>query len=138
MTVAAGRYDRSPVTCPPRLVRPRARSSIAGGVGAVVLILAACGDDVPDGYSAATEAVFLETCAAGLGTGEVAVCECTYDTLVAETPFEEYLALDREVRDDPTTVPPALQAIAVTCAAEALSPPAPTRTTTPNRSETID
>ncbi len=132
MNAAPRRYDRSPVPRPHRI------RILAGAVVGAVAILAACGDEVPDGYSAATEAVFLETCAAGLGVGELAVCECTYDTLVAETPFEEYLALDREVRDDPTTVPPALQAIAVTCAAEAVSPPDPTTTTPPERRDTDD
>lgn len=124
MTGRAVGYDR--LTVHRHRVRTRVRTVVAGAA----MVLAACGEDVPDGYSAATEAVFLETCAAGLGIGELAVCECTYDSLVAETPFEEYLALDREVRDDPTTVPPALQAIAVTCAAVALSPLAPTTTPT--------
>ncbi len=132
MNAARRRYDRSPVP------RPRRIRIVTGAVVGAVVALAGCGDDLPDGYSAATKAVFLETCAAGLGIGELTVCECTYDNLVAETPFEEYLDLDRQVRDDPTTVPPALEAIAVTCAAEALSPLDPTTTTTPEGGEIVD
>lgn len=88
---------------------------------AAPLLLAACGgggDD--DGFGPETEAVFLESCTAGLPAGGVDVCQCAYDRVSGEMTFDEYRALDREIRDDPELLPQAVNQAVVRCAAEVL------------------
>lgn len=98
---------------------------------AVALAVAGCGDATPD--RAATERVFLETCAPGGEPAEVEVCRCAFERIAEERSAEELRVLDRNLRDDPETVPPEVPAAALACAAEALTPSIPQAT-----SSTID
>ncbi|MGH9138636.1 MAG: hypothetical protein ACRD0G_16595 [Acidimicrobiales bacterium] len=106
---------------------------------ALLLAAAACSDD-PAGYDEATEAVFLEACTAGLTRGGEAVCSCAYDAVTDRLTFEEYEALDRDLRDDPEAVPTELQRIVLGCEADVLRPPTSTTTSTtekPGRSPNV-
>ncbi len=95
--------------------------AVAAGLAAAAALMGACADD-PRGYSDATEAVFLEVCAAGLTAGGTDVCQCAYDEVVDRYSFAEYEELDRELRDDPEAVSPELQRIVLDCEADVVSP----------------
>jgi hypothetical protein len=53
------------------------------------------GDD--SGYTAAVEQEFIDACVAGAGGGATEQCQCTYDELKANVPFERFAELDREL-----------------------------------------
>jgi hypothetical protein len=110
-----------------RTLPPRPLAVVAALVAALV---AGCGDPGTDGYSRATEAVFLESCTAGLGPGGQAVCRCAYDELTRTVPFAEYRRIDRQLRDDPETVPSRISALVTGCTEEVVRPTLPSTTST--------
>jgi hypothetical protein len=93
-----------------------------------VAAVAGCGDRGPTDRDA-TEAVFLETCAPGATPLEERVCRCAFDTITEDLSASGLERLDRNLRDDPDTVPPAVSAAVLECAAEPLTPPTPRPTT---------
>jgi hypothetical protein len=50
------------------------------------------------GYTEAVESAFVQSCTAG--SGEPA-CQCAWDTIVEQIPFDEFAAMDQALRDDP-------------------------------------
>ena len=87
-----------------------------------VLLAAGCGEDAaPD--RAATERMFLETCAPGGEPEEEAVCRCTFDRVADDLTDEELRDLDQQVRGAPESIPPEITEAALECAAEPLTPP---------------
>ena len=58
------------------------------------------------------------------------MCRCAFDTIVEDLSAEQLERLDRNLRDDPETVPAEVTEAALDCAAEPLTPPTP-RPTTP-------
>ena len=95
---------------------------IAGPVlAAAVLLAAACAEEpAPD--PAATERMFLETCAPGGEPEEEAVCRCAYERIAGDLTDEELRDLDRAVRGDPEEIPEEVTEAALECAAEPLTP----------------
>jgi hypothetical protein len=100
-------------------------------MAATLALVAGCNDDAFTDRDA-TEAVFLETCAPGGTAVEVDVCRCAFDRIVDDLEADELERLDRNLRDDPETIPAAITAAAVECAAAPLTPPTarPTRSST--------
>ena len=90
-----------------------------------------CSDPAPADLDA-TESVFLETCAPGGTPLEERVCRCTFDAVTADLSASELERLDRNLRDDPGSVPPEVTEAALECAAAPLTPPTarPTTSTT--------
>lgn len=89
------------------------RSLVAG---TVALSLCACGgDDGPDGYNADLRARFVVDCVAQ-GTPQDQ-CECLYDGLEEEIPFERYEQLDEAIRSGSSDIPTDIADLAATCAA---------------------
>ncbi|MGH9242844.1 MAG: hypothetical protein ACRD29_00680 [Acidimicrobiales bacterium] len=88
----------------------------------VAITLIGCGGDEEtpaDGYSPDTEASFLEPCIAGLGEDGREICECSYERIVDEIPFDTFRDLDRRLQDDPEADLPAEVAdIVAACAAD--------------------
>lgn len=70
----------------------------------------------------------LETCAPGGDAVETRVCECAFDELSERFDADQLERLDRQLRDDPGTVPDAVQAAVLDCEFELIAPP-PTPTT---------
>jgi hypothetical protein len=88
---------------------------------AIALAAAGCGDDaVPD--RAATERMFLETCAPGGEEAEEEVCRCAFERLTEDLSDDELEDLDRRVRGGPETLPVEVTEAALACAAELLEP----------------
>jgi hypothetical protein len=103
---------------------------------AVALLLAGCAG-ADDGATDATESMVLETCAPGTVPVEVQVCTCAYEELNRRLDAAELARLDRQLRDDPETVPAEVQAVVLECGFEVLAPPTttkPSTTTTTSRS----
>ena len=93
--------------------------------------LSSCGS-TDDGGERATERMVLETCAPGGDDPiETEVCECAYEELAARLDAEELEDLDRQLRDDPETIPVAVQEAVLECA---FAPVAPPTTKTPTTS----
>ena len=97
--------------------------------GRVLLTLAvaaaACGVDSGDGATGAVEAMVLETCAPSRDPIESEVCQCALDELERRFDDAELEALDRQLRDDPETIPADVQEVVLDCGFERVSPPAP-------------
>lgn len=112
-------------------MQPAIRHLIAGVAVAVAALGAGCSDPGPSDLEA-TEAVFLETCAPGGTPLEERVCRCAFDAITAELSASGLERLDRNLRDDPDTVPPEVTEAALACAAAPLTPPTarPTTSTT--------
>lgn len=93
--------------------------------------IAGCSDPAPTDLDA-TEAVFLETCAPGGTPLEERVCRCAFDAITEDLSASALERLDRNLRDDPDTVPPEVATAALDCAAAPLTPatPRPTTSTT--------
>lgn len=85
---------------------------------AAAAILLGCGGPAPD--AAATNEVFLETCAPGRVALEVRVCQCAYDRIVETLDPDELDALDRRLRDDAGRLPAAISTAVLECAAAPL------------------
>ena len=90
-------------------------------IALAVLGVAGCSDPLPDDRGA-TEQVFLETCAPGGTPVEEDVCRCAFERIVEELSPAELERLDRNLRDQPGTIPPAVTEAALACAAEPLDP----------------
>ena len=105
---------------------------------AVLLTAAACESSSDDGDEGATEAMVLETCAPDRDPVELDVCECAFQELRDRFDDEALERLDRELRDDPDTVPPEVQEVVLACGFERVSPPTtkPPSTTTSGASST--
>ncbi|MGH9234606.1 MAG: hypothetical protein ACRD0R_14870, partial [Acidimicrobiales bacterium] len=50
-----------------------------------------------EGYTAAVEQEFIDACVGSAGGGATEQCQCTYDELKANVPFERFAELDREL-----------------------------------------
>ena len=101
---------------------------------AVLLGLGGCGrgDGDDQTYSSDTRASFLEPCIAGLGEDGREICECSYDLIVDEIPFEDFQELDRELQGDPDAeLPDAIADIVAACAADPSAAEEEETTTTP-------
>jgi hypothetical protein len=98
-----------------------------------VMFLAGCGGDGDgDDYSDDIRAAFLEPCIAGLGEGEAAVCECAYDRIADEIPFDRFEEVDRALQDDPDAeLPDEMADIVAACAADPTGGGDEETTTTP-------
>jgi hypothetical protein len=98
---------------------------------AALAAVAGCSDPGPTDIDA-TEAVFLETCAPGGTPLEERVCRCAFDAITEDLSASGLERLDRNLRDDPDTVPPEVTEAALACAAAPLTPPTarPTTSTT--------
>ena len=106
---------------------------------ATALLLTACGGSNDDGDEGATEAMVLETCAPDRDPIELDVCECAYQELRDRFDDDAIERLDRELLDDPETVPPEVQEVVLACGFERVSPPTtkpPSTTTTSSSSST--
>jgi actin-like ATPase involved in cell morphogenesis len=58
------------------------------------------GDDTTtSGYTEEIEAEFVGACSA---SGGEATCECAWDAIVEQIPFEDFAAMDQQIREDPT------------------------------------
>jgi hypothetical protein len=88
---------------------------LAGVVGA-----AGCGgDDEERGFSDDTRASFMEPCIAGLGEDGRDTCECSYDLIVADVPYEDFEDTDRALQRDPdAALPDEIADIVAACAAD--------------------
>lgn len=106
------------------------------GVVAVALLLAGCGDGVVDGGEDAVEAMVLETCAPGSTPVESEVCRCAYRELRERYDAEELEDLDRQLRDDPETVPAEVQEVVLACGFAVVAPPTTEATTTTSTTST--
>ncbi|HEX8804279.1 MAG TPA: hypothetical protein VF743_08795, partial [Acidimicrobiales bacterium] len=77
-------------------------------------------DTTPDpggGYSPAFESAFVESCSAEGATRDQ--CQCAYDSIEAEIPFDEFNEMIAQMPDDPTDLtsfPEELQTIMFDCA----------------------
>ena len=99
----------------------------------LALSAAACDSASDDGDEGATEAMVLETCAPDRDPVELDVCECAFEELRDRFDDEALERLDRELLDDPDTVPPEVQEVVLACGFERVSPPTtkpPTSTST--------
>ena len=103
----------------------RVRLTLVLAAGA---LLVGCGDAEPSDREA-TEAVFLETCAPGATPLEERVCRCAFERITEDLSASALERLDRNLRDDPDTVPQAVTAAVLECAAEPITPPTPRPTT---------
>ena len=93
---------------------------LTGLVVVAALLVTACSDDPPDGYGADVEESFLETCRSGSGEDLTDVCQCIYDRVEAEVPFEEFRSVDEALAEDPTSdLPPEFVDIYTDCVLEA-------------------
>jgi hypothetical protein len=105
----------------------------------VVLVaagLAACGDSPEVGGAAAVRSMVLEACAPGGDAVQTDICTCAYDALADRFDGEALESLDRELRDDPETVPAAVQEAVLECSFEQVAPPTSKPTTTSTSSTT--
>jgi hypothetical protein len=91
-------------------------------VTTVGLLAAGCGDDLPAPDRSATERMFLETCAPGEPPLEEEVCRCAFERIVEDLSAAELERLDRNLRDEPDTIPSAITEAALDCAADPLTP----------------
>jgi hypothetical protein len=55
------------------------------------------GGDDAEGYTAAVEQEFIDACVAGATGDATEQCQCTYDELKANVPFERFAELDRQL-----------------------------------------
>jgi hypothetical protein len=117
-------------------VQRAVRHLIAGAL-AVAALAAGCSDPGPSDLEA-TEAVFLETCAPGGTPLEERVCRCAFDEITADLSASGLERLDRNLRDDPDTVPPEVTEAALDCAAAPLTPPTARPTTSTSSASTTE
>jgi len=84
------------------------RRKLIALAGATLFLAGACGgDDEPSSYNDDVKDDFMSQCVAGAGDEARDVCQCTYDALVDNMPFEEFKEYDEKLRDDPSTPLPA-------------------------------
>jgi hypothetical protein len=76
---------------------------------------------------------FLEGCVAAgdeAGIGNSSDCECQYDAIVEEIPFEEFQEIEDQLKDDPTDLPDRYIDIADRCVDGEVTVPRDDDTTT--------
>jgi hypothetical protein len=73
------------------------------------------------GYTPQIEENFLASCTGGEVSDEI--CQCTYDKIEAEVPFDRFVEIDAELDENPDAQPPELVDIVDRCFAE-VEPPA--------------
>jgi hypothetical protein len=80
----------------------------------------------------AIETMVLATCAPRADPVETEVCECAFDAIRARFDADDLERLDRQLRDDPDTVPAEVQEAVLDCGFDRVSPPTtkPATTTT--------
>jgi hypothetical protein len=86
--------------------------------------------DPSSGYTEEVEHAFMTSCvaaASGVADAE-GLCQCAYDKIVETVPFDEFLAFDRAVRDDPSATPPPGVIAATNECVRGGAPPTPTST----------
>lgn len=72
----------------------------------IAVLAAGCSDDVEGSYDDATRASFLEACTEDDADPALrGVCECTYDAMVDEVPFERFVEIESELEADGTLAP---------------------------------
>ena len=82
-------------------------------------MLAACGDDGRDDYDDATREAFMEACIEDDTDPDlIDVCECTYETVVEELPFERYRTIERRLAEGQSDLPDDYSQIVVDCIRE--------------------
>jgi hypothetical protein len=87
-------------------------------VAALVVTSVACSGGTA-GYGNDDEQRVLASC---VGNGEPrAVCQCIYDGIVKKVPYKDYVAQDKRRQKDPSYLLPAIEKIAIDCAAKASS-----------------
>ena len=82
---------------------------------AAVVTVAACGGGGhgdKGGYTAERRDAFVQACATGASRQ---VCRCYWDRLAATVPYDRFVALDRQIRKDPSAVPDDIAALAASC-----------------------
>ena len=99
------------------------RRPVRLGALAAAATIAACGSTPEDGGPTAIEAMVLASCAPSGDPVETEVCECAYTELGERFDAEELERLDRELLDDPDTVPAEVREVALACGFERISPP---------------
>ena len=83
----------------------RRRTSLLAFIVIAMVLLGACaGSGDPDEYGDVTRDNFVEACEA-VGAEELAdavsaVCQCSYQRIVVEIPFEDFTNLDDDLRSD--------------------------------------
>ncbi len=110
----------------------------AFAVAVAISTTTACAEPPADN-PAVTERIFLETCAPGRTPVEEQVCRCAFEAITADLSPSALERLDRNLRDDPETVPAEVAAAALDCAAVPLTPPTvavPSSTTAKPEDET--
>ena len=103
---------------------------LAASVGAVVLAACANPDDAD---RAAIETMVMETCSPRADPIETQVCECAFEAISERFDAEALDRLDGQLRDDPDTVPAAVQEAVLACGFDRVSPPT-TKPETPSTS----
>jgi hypothetical protein len=85
-------------------------------VAALIGMSVACSDG-GGSYGKDDEKRVVGVCVAA---GETrSVCQCIYDKIVTTVPYDDYVAQDERRRKDPSFLLPAIEKIAVDCAAKA-------------------
>ncbi len=88
-------------------------------VALLCLLVVACGDEGPGEYDEDVRASFLGACIEDDTDDDlVAVCECTYDTLVAELPYERFEAVESRRQQGGADMPEDVTEIIVRCIRE--------------------
>lgn len=106
-----------------------ARRPIAAVVVVAAVLGASCGAGEVGGPEA-VRAMVLETCAPGGDEVQTEVCLCAYEDLQERFDDDELEELDRQLRDDPESVPEAVQDAVLACAFEQVEPPTTAKPTT--------
>gem|GEM_PF-2008339 len=91
----------------PFLRIPRALKLVAMTFG-LMLVLTACGpgSGAPEAYEQSVQEYFIAGCEASLEDEqyeqELAVCQCSYERMTTQIPFEDFDGLNNRLRDDPS------------------------------------
>ncbi|QGG94560.1 hypothetical protein [Actinomarinicola tropica] len=97
-------------------VRTRRRRAVALVSLLALVGLSACGDDAPDGYSAATRAAMLDGCAEDDQDADVVdVCACVYDQMEDDVPFDRFASLENRLGGGDARLPAEVVAIIRDC-----------------------
>lgn len=98
---------------------PTGRRSFAFSLVGAVLLLGACGSDVPADYSAETTDDFFAACTEPVEDSilRTRLCQCVIDTIQVEIPYEEFVELDAElaVEEPRIATPPVLVDVIARC-----------------------
>jgi len=70
-----------------------------------------------EGYTPEVEEEFVSSCQAAAGdTGlSESQCQCAFDEIEANVPFERFVEIDEQLREDPTDIPEELTDVMGTC-----------------------